>query len=193
MVCSWRMPTWMDIHRNIHYYATSPLPFPWRFIASPPPFDHLFEGKTRENKGKTKEIASLFLLYVSHSCPTHVPLKIGEETFLCPRKSVERTLKGCWTGEAVDKDWICGEWRTHGKREGHIAVSTTSDCTQYLFGHARLGRFCKVQGQKEGTFARKNAKKRIFSCFFARLIVPLHAKYIFKTQKLSSTHRYDKL
>ena len=49
-----------------------------------------------------------------------------------------------------------------GKRQrGKLGVGEdiTGDCTQYLFGHARLGRFCKAQRQKEGTFARKNAKK----------------------------------
>ena len=114
---------------------------------------------SRAKQGKTKAKQRKFRVLFSYMCPTEDRIR----DVLVPSKErwkdVERVSNGCWTGEAVDKDWICGEWRTHGKREGHIAVSTTSDCTQYLFGHARLGRFCKAQQLQGGTHIRKFPKK----------------------------------
>ena len=126
-------------------------------------FSRAKQGKTkakqRKNKGNFESFSPTHVPLISHSSPTAGRRR---DVFIPSKgrwKSVERVSKGCWTGEAVDKDWICDEWRTHGKREGHIAVSTTSDCTQYLFGHARLGRFCKAQQLQGGTHIRKFPKK----------------------------------
>ena len=202
----------MDIHGNIHYYATYPLPFPWRFIAFLPPFDLLLTSFSRENKGKTKGIQRENKGNTESFSPTHVPLishssptEVRRRDVFIPSKGRwkgdERVLKGYWTGGKWIKTGYAMNGGQTGKGKLGVWEDMTCDCQQCLFIRALPGRFWKTQRQKEvlslgktqknvvflacsltysylwplveGTFARKNAKKRNFSCFFAHLIVTL--------------------